>query len=55
MSIEAELAYLKSAKNKVLEFIEETPAKNVICLASWKAQVAKLNKKINELEQRASN
>lgn len=55
MSIESELAYLKSAKNKVLEFIDETPAENVISLASWKAQLAKLDKKINELEQRASN
>ncbi|WP_311748594.1 hypothetical protein [Proteus columbae] len=54
MSIESELTYLKSAKNKVLEFIEETPAENVISLASWKAQLAKLNKKINELEKLAS-
>lgn len=54
MSIESELAYLKAAKNKVLEFIDETPAENVICLVSWKSQLAKLDKKINELEQRAS-
>lgn len=53
MSIESELAYLKSAKNKVLEFIDETPAENVIILASWEAQLAKLNKKIGELERRA--
>ncbi|MEQ5724265.1 hypothetical protein ABN356_02805 [Providencia rettgeri] len=55
MSVESELAYLKSAKNKVLEFIDETPAEHPICLASWKSQLAKLDKKINELEQQASN
>ncbi|WP_175403119.1 hypothetical protein [Providencia heimbachae] len=50
MSIESELAYLKAAKNKVLEFIDETPEESVITLASWKAQLVKLNKKIDELE-----
>ncbi|EMD1718775.1 hypothetical protein ACRGNN_004159 [Providencia stuartii] len=54
MSIESELAYLKASKSKVLEFINETPVEHVICLASWKSQLAKLDKKINKLEQRAS-
>lgn len=51
MSIETELAYLKSGKIKVLEFIDSTPPEDVICLMSWNNQLDKLNKEILELEE----
>ncbi|EPK8197447.1 hypothetical protein Q4R51_16920 [Morganella morganii] len=51
MSIETELAYLKSGKRKVLEFIDCTPPGDVICLMSWNSQLDKLNKEISELEE----
>ncbi|HDU8655765.1 TPA: hypothetical protein RG711_003335 [Morganella morganii subsp. morganii] len=54
MSIETELAYLKSGKRKVLEFIDCTPPGDVICLMSWNSQLDKLNKEISELEEQQS-
>ncbi|EOU4995217.1 hypothetical protein ACOJ84_003500 [Morganella morganii] len=51
MSIETELAYLKSGKRKVLEFIDSTPPEDVITLMSWNIQLDKLNKEILELEE----
>ncbi|MCC8365603.1 hypothetical protein J8V57_04805 [Xenorhabdus sp. PB61.4] len=50
MSIESELAYLYSARNRALDILSEAPPEHVISILSFEGQLDKLNKAIEKLK-----